>query len=67
MARLGGARRVELRAALRFEDDLYRGGDETYYLVDRGERHALLRLSAEVRPRLGPLPEALPRRSPAPR
>ena len=67
VARLGGARRVELRAALRFEDGVYRGGDETYYLVERGQRHALLRLSADVRPRLGPLPEALPRRSPAPR
>jgi hypothetical protein len=65
VARLGGARRVELRAALRFEDDVYRGGHETYYLVERSQRQALLRLSAEVRPRLGSKPEALPRRSPA--
>jgi hypothetical protein len=66
VARLGGARRVELRATLRFEGDVYRGGNETYYLVERGQRQALLRLSADVRPRLKPAPEASPRRSPAP-
>ena len=66
VARLGGARRVELRAALRFAGDVYRGGDETYFLVERGQRQPLLRLSADVRPRSGPVPEALPRRSPAP-
>jgi hypothetical protein len=68
VARLGGARRVELRATLRFEGLMYRGGDETYYLVERGQRQALLRVSANVRPRLGQRPpEASPRRSPAPR
>jgi hypothetical protein len=66
VARLGGARRVELRAALRFEGDVYRGGSETYYLVERGQRQALLRLSADVRPRFGPVPAASPRKSPAP-
>ena len=66
VARLGGARRVELRAALRFEGSVYRGGDETYYLVERGQRQGLVRVSADVRPRLGRPPEASPRRSPAP-
>jgi hypothetical protein len=60
VARLGGARRVELRTTLRFERDVYRGGDETYYLVERAQRRGLLRLSADVRPRTG-----LPRTSPA--
>jgi hypothetical protein len=63
VARLGGARRVELRATLRFEGDVYRGGDETYYLVvERAQRQGLLRLSADVRPQI-----ASPRTSPAPR
>jgi len=66
VARLGGARRVELRATLRFEGPAYRGGDETYYLVERGQRQALLRLSADVRPRPGRPPAASPRMSPAP-
>jgi hypothetical protein len=60
VARLGGARRVELHATLRFERDVYRGGDEAYYLVERAQRRALLQLSADVRPRTG-----LPRTSPA--
>jgi hypothetical protein len=66
VTRLGGARRVELRAALRFEQSVYRGGEETYYLVERGQRQGLLRVSAVVRPRLGPARAGLPRRSPAP-
>jgi hypothetical protein len=65
VARLGGARRVELHAALRFEADAYRGGEETYYLVERGKRVALLRLTADVRPRRAR--EASPRRSPVPK
>jgi hypothetical protein len=64
VARLGGARRVEMRATLRFEDQVYRGGQETYYLVDRGQRLPLLRLTADVRPR--PVREASRRTSPAP-
>lgn len=67
VARLGGARRVELRAALHFEGDIYRGGQETYYLVERGQRHALLRLNADVRPRHARARGASPRRSPAPK
>jgi hypothetical protein len=51
VARLGGVQRVEMRATLRFEGQMYRGGQETYYLVERGRRLALLRLSADVRPR----------------
>src|SRR5205085_12052110 len=68
VARLGGARRVELRATLRFDGSVYRGGDETYYLVGRGQRQAPLRVSADARPRLeGRPPDATPRTSPAPR
>lgn len=52
VARLGGARRVELHATLRFEGSRYRGGDETYYLVERGQRHTLVRVNADVHPRL---------------
>jgi hypothetical protein len=66
VARLGGARRVELHAALRFEGEMYRGGNETYYLMERGQRQALLRLSADVRPRLVGPREGSPRTSPAP-
>ena len=49
--RLGGARRVELRAQLRFDGDTYLGGQETYFVVEHGQRVPLLRLSAEVRVR----------------
>jgi hypothetical protein len=48
---LGGAPSVELVARLRFTDDLYLGGDETYSLVRSGSRTPLLRLEAEVRVR----------------
>ena len=64
VARLGGARRVEMRATLHFEAELYRGGQEIYYLVERGRRLALLRLTADVRPRQ--VREASRRTSPAP-
>jgi hypothetical protein len=64
VVRLGGSRRVEMRATLRFEEQVYRGGEETYYLVERGQRLALLRLTADVRPR--PVREASRRTSPAP-
>jgi hypothetical protein len=68
VARLGGARRIELQAELRFTAGAYRGGRETYYLVERGRRVALLRLTADVRPRLSGqgLAES-PRRSRAPK
>jgi len=64
VSRLGGARRVELHAALQFDGQIYRGGVETYYLVERGQRQGLVRLSAEVRPRA--VHGGSPRRSPAP-
>jgi hypothetical protein len=64
VSRLGGSRRVEMRAVLHFDGQVYRGGDETYYLVERGRRLALLRLTADVRPR--PAREASRRKSPAP-
>jgi hypothetical protein len=48
VARLGGARRIELQAILSFEADEYRRGEETYYLVERGQRSRLLWLSAQV-------------------
>jgi len=63
--RLGGARRLEMAIRLRFVDNAYVGGEETYSLVERGRRVALLRLTADVtvrQPR-----EAWPRTSPAPR
>jgi hypothetical protein len=65
VARLGGARHVEMRARLRFEGAAYRGGQETYYVLEGGTRVALLRLTADVRPR--PVRAASPRTSPAPR
>jgi hypothetical protein len=64
VARLGGARRVELRATLRFHGQEYRGGEEAYYVVERGQRVALLRINADVRPRR--TREVLPRTSRAP-
>jgi hypothetical protein len=55
VTRLGGARRVELRACLRFDQARqYRGGCETYFLLERGQRVSLLRLSAAVSPRRSP-------------
>jgi hypothetical protein len=63
--RLGGARRVEMAIRLRFVDNAYVGGEETYALVERGRRVPLLRLTADVsirQPRA-----ASPRTSPAPR
>jgi hypothetical protein len=55
VARLGGARRVALRARLRFADGAYVGGDETYAVVDQGRSIALLQLIAQVRPRTTPV------------
>ena len=66
VSRLGGARRVELRATLRFERDRYLGGQETYNLVERGQRIPLVRLTAEVRPRTTVAHIASRRTSPAP-
>jgi hypothetical protein len=57
VARLGGARRLELQACLRFDRaQQYRGGRETYYLLERGQRVSLLELSAAVSPRTSPAP-----------
>jgi len=64
VARLGGVGRVEMRATLRFEGQAYRGGHETYYLIERGQRLPLLRLTADVRPRS--VHAGSPRTSPAP-
>jgi hypothetical protein len=66
VSRLGGARRVELRATLRFDRDRYVGGQETYYLVERGQRVALVRLTAEVRGRSAAARTASRRTWPAP-
>jgi hypothetical protein len=57
VSKLGDHRRsLELRVRLRFKPDpsnpadlTYLGGDETYFVVERGARVMLLRLSAEVR------------------
>jgi hypothetical protein len=63
VARLGGARRVEMQTTLVFDAEKYRGGQETYYLVERGKRLALLQLTASVRQR--PVREASRRTLPA--
>jgi hypothetical protein len=46
--RLGGARRVQLAVRLRFVHGEYRGGEETYFLAERGRRIPLVRLTADV-------------------
>ncbi|MBV9897275.1 MAG: hypothetical protein JO020_24180 [Chloroflexi bacterium] len=58
--RLGGARRVSLRVRLRFDQDRYIGGDETYEV----RSSALMRLTANVR--LRQASTASLRTSPAP-
>jgi hypothetical protein len=62
--RLGGVRKVELRATLRFDAGAYRGGNETYVLIERGQRVPLLRVTADVRPRITSSGAASRRRSP---
>jgi len=62
VSRLGGARRVELTLRLGFAEGQYRGGTESYALVQQRQRLPLLELSAEVMPRA-----VSPRTSPAPR
>ena len=52
--RLGGARRVELVVTLHFADGVYAGGEETYRVVDRGQRVPLVSVRAEVRVRSAP-------------
>lgn len=49
--RLGGARRVEFVAHLRLDGDDYVGGDETYWMLERGRRTPLLRLTVDLRVR----------------
>ena len=61
---LGGPRRVACQVTLRFADESYRGGDESYTVMERGERVALIRLEADVRLRTAR--PASPRTSPAP-
>ena len=60
--RLGGARRVELRLRLEFAGGTYRGGVETYYVLEHGRRVALMGVRADVRVRSGPTesPHTLP-------
>jgi hypothetical protein len=48
---LGGARRVAMLVRLLFAADEYRGGTETFHVVERGQRTQLLRIQAEVRVR----------------
>jgi hypothetical protein len=68
VARLGGARRIELTVELRFSPastaPTYTGGRETYAVVGRGHHAPLVDLSVQVRPR-APRPESA-RTSPAP-
>jgi hypothetical protein len=45
---LGGARRVQLSTRLHFVQGAYRGGEETYYLAERGRRIPLVRVTADV-------------------
>jgi hypothetical protein len=64
--RLGGARRVELREILNFDEQGYRGGQETYFLVERGQRVPLLSVIVRIRPRAPEAGAGSPRTSPAP-
>jgi hypothetical protein len=59
--RMGGARRIVLRARLRFPNREYRGGDEIYEIQGQVGSAALVRLEAAVSPR-----RASPQTSPAP-
>jgi len=43
-------RSLELRIRLRFESGRYVGGDESYFVVERGARVVLLRLEAQIEP-----------------
>jgi hypothetical protein len=49
--RLGGPRRVDLHLRLRFDNGVYLGGDETYFVLEHGRRAPLLSVKAEVRVR----------------
>lgn len=58
---LGGAKRVALSLDLSFEQQTYRGGDETYTLADNRRRLPLMQLHADVRvrtPRAAPPPSS---------
>jgi hypothetical protein len=48
VAQLGGPERVEMRARLRFGAGVYRGGEETYSVVDSGRRLDVVRLKVSV-------------------
>jgi hypothetical protein len=61
VAQLGGPGRVEMRARLRFGGGVYRGGEETYSVVDAGRRLDVVRLNVVVSPRAAQ-PEARRRR-----
>jgi hypothetical protein len=65
VAQLGGPARVEMHARLRFGGGLYRGGQETYSVLDSGRRLDVVQLKVSVSPRAAqPAP---PRTSPAQR
>jgi hypothetical protein len=49
--RLGGPSHVVLQVLLRFTDGRYVGGEEAYFVTERGARAALMRLTVEVRSR----------------
>jgi hypothetical protein len=48
VAQLGGPERVEMRARLRFGAGGYRGGEETYSVVDSGRRLDVVKLNVSV-------------------
>ncbi|HET6317853.1 MAG TPA: hypothetical protein VFG86_15475 [Chloroflexota bacterium] len=50
--RLGGARKVELRARLQFADGRYLGGEEVYAVLERGRRVDVLVLRAALSSRV---------------
>jgi hypothetical protein len=56
VSRIGGVARIELSMILRFDGTGYRGGDETYSLVERGQRVPIVRLTVEVLPHTSPAP-----------
>jgi hypothetical protein len=64
VAQLGGPDRVEMRARLRFGGaGVYRGGEETYSVLDSGRRLDVVRLNVSVSPRAAQ--PTSPRKSPA--
>ncbi len=52
VAQLGGPGHVEMRAALRFQEGRYSGGEERYAVIERGHRVDVLTLRAAVSTRV---------------